>query len=655
MTAELGHVALIVALWVSCIQSIVPLLGVSRGHLQMIAIAQPTAIVAFLLVAAAFLSLTVTFVTSDFSVRLVAEHSHSLKPMLYKISGVWGNHEGSMLLWILILTFFSALVSIFGGRIPKTFQARVLAVQGMIAVSFLFYILGTSNPFLRLIPAPIDGQDLNPLLQDPGLAFHPPFLYLGYVGFSVAFSFSVAALMEGRVDPAWGRWVRPWTLVAWVSLTLGIALGSWWAYYELGWGGWWFWDPVENASFLPWLLGTALLHSALVVEKRATLKTWTILLAMLTFATSLLGTFLVRSGVLTSVHSFATDPTRGVFILILLAITVGGALLLYAWRAPNLRSDVAFEALSREGLLVVNNLLLVVGMLVVLLGTLFPLFTEAFGYKVSVGAPFFNLTFVPLMVPLLMLLPLGPLSSWKKANIQRVSRQLFGALALALITALGVFIAQGGADWIAYAGIALAVWLMVGAIMEPLSRAGLGQVPVKVFVRRLIGLPLGQYGAAVAHFGLGVMVAGIVGISCFSSEKIIAMGPKDQLSIGGYTLSFDGVGKGQGPNYEFLRGRVIVTKDGKNVAELFPEKRLYNVKGMQTTEAAIRFDGMGDLYLALGARQENGKWALRAYYNPGVDYIWFGCFVMAVGGMLSIFGLRYRRHVTQSTKRLVEA
>lgn len=647
--AEIGHFALVLALWVSIVQSTIPLWGAATQSSRLTAISKPSAGMAFLMVALSFACLTQLFVNSDFSVKLVAENSHSLKPMIYKISGVWGNHEGSMLLWVLILTLFGALVSVFGGRIPPSFQARVIAVQGMITVAFLIYMLGTSNPFTRLIPAPIDGQDLNPLLQDPGLALHPPFLYLGYVGFSVAFSFSIAALIEGHVDPAWARWVRPWTLVAWISLTIGIALGSWWAYYELGWGGWWFWDPVENASFLPWLLGTALLHSAIVVEKRSTLKTWTILLAILTFAMSLLGTFLVRSGVLTSVHSFASDPTRGVFILVLLVITVGGSLLLYAWRAPRLKSEVPFAALSREGLLVVNNLFLVVSMAVVLLGTLFPLFAEAFGYKVSVGAPFFNLTFVPLMTPLMLLVPFGPMSAWKKMTLERMISQLSVAMIMAAVAGIGLYIMKQGGPWWAYGGFVVAIWLMFGALTEPFARAGVFKVPVHVFWSRFKGLPASSWSAAVAHFGLGVMVAGIVGISAFAEEKILAMGQGDQITIGGYDVRFEGAGQAPGPNYDFLRGKFVATNSRGHELEMFPEKRYYRVKDTQTTEAAIHFDGLGDLYIALGERQDDGRWAVRAYYNPGVDYIWFGCLIMAMGGTISVVGRRYRRSKQHSS------
>ena len=526
MIAETGHYALILALGVAIVQTLLPLIGARYRDPQLAAVAAPAAQMQFALVAIAFIALTVAYVTSDFSVANVWQNSHSAKPLLYKISGVWGNHEGSMILWVLILTLFGAAVATFGTNLPRQLKANVLAVQGSIGAAFLLFIVTTSNPFTRLSPAPFDGQGLNPVLQDPALAFHPPFLYAGYVGFSMAFSFAVAALIEGRIDAAWARWVRPWTLAAWMCLTLGIAMGSWWAYYELGWGGFWFWDPVENASFMPWLAGTALLHSALVMEKRDALKVWTILLAIITFSLSLMGTFLVRSGVLTSVHAFAVDPARGIFILAIMGVFIGGALTLFAWRAPLLGQGGLFAPISREGALVLNNLLLTTACAAVFVGTLYPLALEAVtGDKISVGPPFFNLTFAPLIVPLLIAVPFGPLLAWKRGDLAAAGQRLMAAACLALaVTVLLLAFSQRG-PWLAPFGIGLGVWLVMGALTEIAYRVKFGQVSLAEVGRRLGSLPRAAYGSALAHAGLGLAVIGIVATTAWRSEQILALRP----------------------------------------------------------------------------------------------------------------------------------
>jgi cytochrome c-type biogenesis protein CcmF len=597
----------------------------------------------------AFAALTYGFVVSDFSLAVVFQNSHSLKPMLYKVSGVWGNHEGSMLMWVLTLAIFSAAVALFGRNLPPTLKARVLSVQAMIGVAFLAFIIFTSNPFLRLSPAPPDGTGLNPLLQDPGLAFHPPLLYLGYVGFSMAFSFAVAALIEGRVDAAWGRWVRPWTLAAWVFLTAGIALGSWWAYYELGWGGWWFWDPVENASFMPWLFGTALLHSSIVVEKRDTLKNWTILLAILTFSMSLLGTFLVRSGVLTSVHAFASDPARGIFILIILLITIGGALSLFAWRAPAIRSGGLFAPISREGALVLNNLLLTLACATVLLGTLYPLLLEAASggeSRVSVGPPYFNATFAPIMVPLVAAIAFGPLLAWKRGNIRAASRKLIAAALAAIAAIVVTFIAVPDGPVLAPFAMGLAAWLAAGALIEWSARLKLFTAPAADSWRRLTGLPRAASGMTVAHLGLAIMIAGITGASAWRSELITTLGLGDTAQINEYALTLQAVENGQGPNYTFERGTFVLTHSGGKVTVLYPERRFFPVSGQTTTEAAIKTTLLSDLYAVIGevrgAPDTAQQWTVRFFINPMVPWLWLGALVMVGGGLLSLSDRRHR-------------
>ncbi len=643
MIAEIGHFALILALLVALVQGTLPMIGAHRGDAAWMALARPASAAQFVFVAAAFLSLMAAYLVSDFSVANVAQNSHSAKPLLYKITGLWANHEGSMLLWVLILASFGLAVAAFGGNLPAALRARVLAVQALIAVGFLAFSLFTSNPFLRLDPAPLDGLDLNPLLQDPGLAFHPPFLYLGYVGFSIAFSFAVAALIEGRVDAAWARWVRPWTLAAWSFLTLGIALGSWWAYYELGWGGFWFWDPVENASFLPWLAGTALLHSAVVTEKRDALKSWTILLAIVTFSLSLLGTFLVRSGVLTSVHAFATDPARGLFILAFLVVVVGGSLTLFAIRAPRLKGGGLFAPISREGSLVLNNLLLATACATVFLGTMYPLLLDAVGGgKVSVGAPYFEATFVPLMVPLLAAAVVGPLLSWKRADLAGVLGRLKLAFAAAAVVALGAWTFATASSPLPLLGMGLAAWLFAGVIVDLAERVKLFRAPLGESWRRARRQPRSSYGMSIAHAGLAVVVAGIVASQAWQTERIQLMHPGDEVEVAGYTFAFGGVRALDGPNYTVQRGTFVVTRDGRPVAHLHPDKRFYPLKQMPTTEAAIHTTWMADLYAVIGEPDGAGGWSTRIYHNPLVPWIWFGTVVMVLGGAVSLSDRRLR-------------
>ncbi|SLN14672.1 heme lyase CcmF/NrfE family subunit [Oceanibacterium hippocampi] len=643
MIAETGHFALVLALVIALVQGILPLIGAQRGHQPWVALAAPAAGAQFVFVAIAFSCLTVGYLTSDFSIVNVAENSHSAKPLLYKISGVWGNHEGSLLLWILILALFGAMVALFGRNLPPDLRARVLAIQGLIGVGFLLFILFTSNPFGRLDPPPLDGQGLNPLLQDPGLAFHPPFLYLGYVGLSVSFSFAIAALIEGRIDPAWARWVRPWTLVAWCFLTGGIALGSWWAYYELGWGGWWFWDPVENASFMPWLVATALLHSAIVVEKRDALKSWTILLAIIAFSFSLLGTFLVRSGVLNSVHAFATDPSRGIFVLIFLFLVTGGALALYAFRAPTMQAGGLFAPISREGGLVLNNLLLTTAAATVLLGTLYPLFLDALsGEKVSVGPPYFNATFIPLMTPLILLMAVGPLLTWKRADAGAALARLKAALvAAAVIAGIAWWLLADG-PVLALLGMALFAWLAVGVLVELAERLRLFRVPFRDSWRRARLQPRAAYGMTIAHLGMAFIILGITASETWQSESLTVMRPGESVELGGYSFTFDGARSARGPNYDTIEGDFIVRKDSRLVARMKAETRTFSNPPMQTTEAAIRPTAFADLYVVIGEPDGRGGYATRIYYKPLVSWIWFGALVMMLGGFVSLSDRRLR-------------
>ncbi|MCB2128554.1 MAG: heme lyase CcmF/NrfE family subunit [Rhodobacteraceae bacterium] len=636
MIVELGHFALILALMTAVVQAVVPLWGAQTDRRHWMAVAGPAATGQFLCIAIAFAALTHAFVVSDFSLKLVVENSHTLKPMLYKVSGVWGNHEGSMLLWVMILSLFGASAHWFGKGLPEKLKARVLSVQAMIGVAFLAFILFTSNPFLRLAEPPFDGQDLNPLLQDPGLAFHPPFLYLGYVGLSMSFSFAVAALIEGRVDAAWARWVRPWTLAAWVFLTVGIALGSWWAYYELGWGGFWFWDPVENASFMPWLIAAALLHSAIVVEKRETLKSWTILLAILAFGFSLIGTFIVRSGIITSVHAFANDPERGIFILAILGVFIGGALTLYAARAGSMEAKGVFGIVSRESALVLNNVLLAVAAFVVFVGTLWPLIAElAFGRKLSVGAPFFEQAFTPFMVILAAILPLGAILPWKRARFGRAARVLAPALVLALALGALAYAFGTGRSALAPVGVALGSWLILGALAELWQRAG--RQP-----SRLGRLPRADWGKAAAHSGLGITFIGIACLMAWDVEDIRVAQIGESFDVGGYTITLDAVDRVEGPNYISTMATLSAAKGGQVVAVLHPEKRIYPVAGMPTTEAAIKNGFWRDIYLVIGDPQDDGGWAVRTYIKPFANWIWAGAIIMALGGCLSLTDRRYR-------------
>ena len=643
MIAEIGHFALILALAVALIQGTVPLIGAARSHSPSMSLAGTCALLQLSLILIAFMALMHAFVTSDFSVLNVAENSHSLKPMLYKISGVWGNHEGSLVLWVLILALFGALVALFGRNLPPGLKARALAVQALIAAGFLLFMLFTSNAFERVFPVPVDGRDLNPLLQDPGLAFHPPMLYAGYVGLSMAFSFAVAALIEGRVDAAWARWVRPWTLTAWIFLTAGIALGSWWAYYELGWGGWWYWDPVENASFMPWLVATALLHSAIVVEKRDALKSWTILLAILAFSMSLMGTFLVRSGVLTSVHAFATDPTRGVFILLLLVVAIGGSLALYAWRAPQLHSGGLFAPISREGALILNNLLLSAATGTVFLGTLYPLFAEVFGgAKVSVGPPYFNATFIPLMVPMIIALGIGPLLAWKRGDLMGALGRLKFAVAFTLAVAALTAVVTWGQSALGIMGMALAAWLTGGMLVEYAERIGVGRSRPSTWWARARGLSRAAYGMTLAHLGVAILIVGITGATLWQDEVIRAVTPGESAEIAGFKLTLEEVRDLRGPNYVAQRGTFTVTREGREIAVLEPERRRYLVGGQETTEAAIRSRLEGDLFVVIGVGETSTSYTVRLYYKPLLPWIWIGVTVMILGGLLSLSDRRLR-------------
>ena len=641
MITELGHFALVLAFIVALVQSVVPLIGAHYRWPGWIAVGEPAATTQLLLLGFSFVALTWAFVTSDFSLQLVTSNSHSDKPMIYKITGVWGNHEGSMLLWVLILALFGAMAAWFGGNLPPTLRARVLAVQGMIGVAFLAFILFTSNPFTRLAVPPFDGQDLNPLLQDPGLALHPPFLYLGYVGLSICFSFAVGALLEGRVDAAWGRWVRPWTLAAWVFLTIGIALGSWWAYYELGWGGFWFWDPVENASFMPWLLAVALLHSAIVVEKRESLKSWTILLAILAFGFSLIGTFIVRSGLLTSVHAFANDPERGVFILLILAVFMGGALTLFAARANVMQARGVFGVASRESALVANNVLLAVSCFVVFVGTMWPMVAEMFlDRKLSVGAPFFNAAFTPFMVALGLILPVGAIMPWKRARIGRALYTLRFGLVLALAIGGLAWAMQTGNSLLGPVGLFLGAWLVSGAATDLWLRAG--RTP-----DRLRRLPRADWGRAVAHSGFGVIMIGIAGLMAWEKEDIRVVQEGESWEMAGFTLTLNEVRElpydpAEGRNYDSLMGLVTLARDGREIATLRPEKRNYPVARMPTTEAGIDYRVLRDVYVVLGDPQDNGGWAVRTYLKPLANWIWAGSALMALGGFVSLSDRRYR-------------
>ena len=638
MAGEIGHFALILALFLALIQSAVSMIGASRNDPALMAAGRAAATLQALFITTAFAALAFAFVRTDFSLQVVAEHTHSTQPLIYRFAGTWGNHEGSMLLWVLILSIFGAAIAWFGDNLRKTFQARVLAVQGMIGTAFIVFLLFTSNPFARLSPAPLDGAELNPLLQDPGLVIHPPLLYLGYVGFSVAFAFAVAALIEGRVDAAWARWVRPWVLAAWTCLTCGIALGSFWAYYELGWGGWWFWDPVENASLMPWLMGTALLHSALVLERRGALVSWTILLGILTFSLSLIGTFLVRSGILTSVHSFAVDPRRGIFILAIIVGSTGAALALFAWRAPAMKSGALFSSVSRETGLTLNNLFLMAATAVVFLGTFYPVIMEAVSTdKISVGPPYYALTFVPIMAPLLILVVFGPMLTWKRDTLTDVIRRLRGPM---LVTG-GAFVAAvlifGQTNVLAAAGMALAVWLVIGAVAMLVRRWRLGDG----FVRSVRTTPTSTYGLVLAHAGLGILVAGISAMTAWQSSKILLMHPGQTVTIGREAVTLTGIREATGPNYEALIASFDFRR-GDVRRPMTSERRFYPASRSQTTEAGIEARVLGNTYVAVGEPDKTGGIVVRLYDHPMVGWIWGGAVLMALGGCASLADRRFR-------------
>ncbi|MBI3529300.1 MAG: heme lyase CcmF/NrfE family subunit [Betaproteobacteria bacterium] len=644
MIPELGHFALIVALCIALAQAILPLVGAARGDVIWMSVGRPAAQGQFVFVVIAFACLAYSFISNDFSVLNVATNSNSSLPWFYRFAATWGSHEGSLLLWVLMLTVWMLAVSVFSRHLPLEMVARILGVMALISVGFLLFMLFTSNPFQRLLPAAPDGNDLNPLLQDPGMVIHPPMLYMGYVGFSVAFAFAIAALLGGKLDATWARWSRPWTTMAWVFLTVGIALGSGWAYYELGWGGWWFWDPVENASFMPWLVGTALVHSLAVTEKRGGFRVWTVLLAIIAFSLSLLGTFLVRSGVLTSVHAFATDPARGVFILFFLVIVIGGSLALFAWRAPRVGLGGSFELMSRESALLANNVLLLVASASVMLGTLYPLFLDALGLgKISVGPPYFEAVFVPLMTPALFLMGVGPIAKWKQARVPEMAARLKWAFVIALITALLLPFTLGKWTPMIAFGLLLASWVAIAGFVNLKQRVALLRASSgRSFGSQLAAIPRGYYGMLLAHLGVAVFITGVTLVKGYETEKDVRMQPGDTVEVGGYTFQLDGLSQVPGPNYEATRATITVAKGGEKVRALYPEKRFYQVQQMPMTEAAIDTGLTRDLYVSLGEPVDGGAWVVRIYHKPFVDWIWGGAFLMALGGILAISDKRYR-------------
>jgi len=648
MIPEIGNFSLIVALILALTQGVLPIWGAARSNNVLMSTARPLVFGQFVFVAFAFVCLVYSFLINDFSVLYVAEHSNSQLPSYYRFAALWGGHEGSLLLWAFILTIWTTAVASFSKHLPDEMVARVLGVMGLISVGFLLFMLFTSNPFDRLLPAAMDGRDLNPLLQDIGLVIHPPMLYMGYVGFSVAFAFSLSALLGGKLDATWARWSRPWTTVAWVFLTLGVALGSGWAYYELGWGGWWFWDPVENASFMPWLVGTALIHSLAVTEKRGAFKSWTVLLAISAFSLSLLGTFLVRSGVLTSVHSFATDPKRGVFILSFLVVVIGSSLLLFAWRAPKIGLGGKFDLISRESMLLSNNVLLVVASASVFLGTLYPLFVDALGFgKISVGPPYFNTVFVPLMVPMVLLMGLGPIARWKQATVPELWLRVRWAFAASLIIALLLPLVIGKWTPLIALGLMLAFWVITTVFTDLYKRIGGREGKL---IQRLKSQSLSYYGMQLAHLGVAAFIIGVTMVKGYETERDVRMDIGDTVVAGDYVFRFDGVREQEGPNYHAYQGRVTISKNDKLVTQLYPEKRNYNASGMPMTEAAIDTGFLRDLYVSLGEPipDSNGAWAVRIYHKPFIDWIWFGCLMMALGGVLAISDRRYRIHARKS-------
>ena len=641
MIPELGHFALAIALALAAAQVVLSFVGAATGRAAFLAASRPIAVGQFVFVAGAFAALAYCFVTSDFSVLNVAQHSNSQLPAHYRFAATWGSHEGSILLWVLMLAGWTFAVAALSRSLPERFVARVLGVMGLVSVGFLLFILLTSNPFERLVPAAAEGQDLNPLLQDPGMVIHPPMLYMGYVGFSVAFAFAIAALLEGRLDAAWARWSRPWTVAAWCFLTVGIALGSAWAYYELGWGGWWFWDPVENASFMPWLAGTALIHSLAVTEKRGTFRSWTVLLAIVAFSLSLVGTFLVRSGVLTSVHAFATDPRRGVFILLFLVLVVGGSLALFAWRAPRVGLGAGFAAVSRESLLLANNVLLTVAMAAVLLGTLYPLFLDALGMgKISVGPPYFDTVFVPLMAPAIFLMAIGPFAAWRAATLPDLWTRLRWALAVSVAAAVIVPWVLGRATPMIVFGLWLAFWVAIATFVHMAQR--LSAAPQPTWPGKVLAQSRAWYGMNIAHMGIAIFIVGVTLVKGYEAQLDLRMSPGDHVQLAGYDFTFRGTHEAPGPNYMSVTGDFEVRHGGALVRMLNPEKRSYQASGQTMTEAAIDWGVMRDLYVSLGEPVGDGAWGVRVYYKPFVDWIWGGCFVMALGGLFALSDRRYR-------------
>lgn len=656
MIIEIGHYALVLALVASLVQSVFPVWGALRHDQRMMAVAPPLANAQFVLVLIAFAALTHAYLTSDFSVLNVIENSHSDKPLIYKISGVWGNHEGSILLWVLILVLFGALVSMFSRNLPQQLRAATLGAQGWVSFAFLVFVVFSSNPFLRVAQPPMEGRDLNPMLQDIGLAIHPPLLYVGYVGFSIVFSFAIAALIIGRIDAAWARWVRPWVLVSWVFLTLGIAMGSYWAYYELGWGGWWFWDPVENASFMPWLTGTALLHSAIVMEKRDALKVWTIFLALLTFSLSLLGTFLVRSGVLTSVHAFAVDPERGLFILGILMVFVGGSLSIFAWRAPLLKQGGLFAPVSREGALVLNNLFLTTATAAVFFGTLYPLVLEAMtGEKISVGPPFFNLTFGPLMVPVLLMMPFGQLLAWKRGDLWGVTQRLALAFGMALVAMMLLAWFMGGQNILAALGFGISFWVIFGALWEIVDRIKPHKVGWSKAMHRFVGLPRTVFATALGHLGVGLTALGIVTVSAYETETVLTMQPGQTRDVAGYSITYDRTWDQRGPNFVERVAEFTLRQDGMVIDSMYPSKRVYNASGRPMTEAALHTEGFSQIYISMGDNTADGGLVTRVYYKPLITLIWIGALVMSLGGLIALLDRKLHVGAPQPARKSATA
>jgi cytochrome c-type biogenesis protein CcmF len=647
MIGEIGHFALVLALVLSLVQATVPLIGAHRNRMSLMVVGRPAAQAQLLFLCVAYACLTWAFVTSDFSVRLAASHSHTATPLVYKITGVWGNHEGSLLLWAMMLSVWTVAVTVFSRNLPEAFMARVLGVLGAISAGFISFTLFTSNPFDRLLPAVAEGRDLNPLLQDPGMIIHPPLLYMGYVGFSVAFAFAIAALLTGRMDAAWARWSRPWTTMAWVFLTAGIAVGSGWAYYELGWGGWWFWDPVENASFMPWLLGTALIHSLAVTEKRGAFRSWTIMLAISAFSMSLLGTFLVRSGVITSVHAFAVDPARGLYILALLVLVIGISLVLFAWRAPKLAGGGSFGLVSRDAGLLANNVLLAVVTGAVLLGTLYPLFLDALNLgKISVGPPYFEAVFVPLMVPVVFLMVIGPFIRWKNDELARFMRKLAPAIAASIVIGFAVAYAVDHVTWRTVLGLALAAWVLLGSVQLLVGR--FAERPGAAAAARLRGIPAAWWGMWFAHLGVGIFIIGVTMIGSLESHLDVRMKNGQTAQLAGYTFTFRGVESVQGPNYEAVRATLEVHRGSRHMTTLYPEKRFYVMHQMPMTQVALHVRPLRDVYVSIGDQLDPESWLVNLHHKPFISWIWAGCVLMALGGILAAADRRYRRLAERS-------